>query len=185
MYVSEHTNFQAFELPYTDKIYFKDGNKTVAIIHIDKDWNMWGEAIDPFDIPIDIMNPKFDLLTQTECEQIIMRHMPPECRTDVKQKYNMEKLDYAMIMYKTRLISLTDKYWAAWSEDDRVEDYHPLFNKEIMKEREKSMLRLDPEPEDDEPHTPYWYERPKFKNVGYMQEVVNPIPDEYKDLVFE
>ena len=97
----------------------------------------------------------------------------------------MDKIDYAILMYKTRLITLIDTYWAAWSEDDKAEDYHPRFNKEIMKEREKSMLRLDPEPEDDEPPKPYWYEKPEFKNIGYMQEVVNPIPEEYKDLVFE
>lgn len=183
MYISELTQFQAFEAPYTDKVYYKNGNKTVCIIHIDKDWNMYGDVIDPFDIPIDSLKPKYLPLDQGQCERLIMRHMPPRSREDVKKKYNMKEIDYAMLMYKTRLITLIDTYWAAWSEDDKAEDYHPRFNEEIMEERMSDCIKIDPEPEDLEPRAPYWYELDFL--TGDMNEIVNDIPEEYKDCIFE
>lgn len=151
MYISKYTDFQAFEPPYTDKIYYKEGNKTLCIIHIDNAWNMWGEVLDPFNIPIDVLRPKYDNLNQIQCEQLIMRHMPPRHRLDVKRKYNMENIDYAILMYKTRLITLIDNYWAAWSENDKAEDYHPKYNQSLMEQRFEGCIQLDPEPEDEIP----------------------------------
>lgn len=56
-YISDLTEFRAYESPYTDTMYVKDANKTVCIIHVDEDWNMVGEVIDPFDIPISPIKP--------------------------------------------------------------------------------------------------------------------------------
>ena len=154
MYISEYTDFQAFEPPYTDKIYYKEGDKTLCIIHVDENWNMWGEVKDPYNIPIDILNPKFKPLNQKQCEELIMIHMPPRHRTDVKKRWGMDKIDYAILMYKTRLITLIDSYWVAWSEDDKAEDYHPRYNEKLMEKRFEGAIQIDPEPEDLEESTP-------------------------------
>lgn len=155
-YKSKVTDFAASEPPYTDTVYCKDENKTVCIIHIDKNWNMYGEVIDPYDLFISPVKPIFGPLNQEQCERMLMKDAPKPNRVDVMRELDMEFMDYAKLMYCTRLINLINNYWLAWSEDDKVEDYHPRFNKEIMKKREASMIKLDPEPEDLEPSTPYW-----------------------------
>ncbi|MBO5389212.1 MAG: hypothetical protein J6A59_13995 [Lachnospiraceae bacterium] len=171
-YESKYTNFTASEPPYTNIIYYKNGNKTVVKIHIDNNWNMWGEVLDPFDAVIFPLGPVYRNLTQAECERLLMKDMPKPNRIDVLKKYNMKVMDYATILYSTRLINLISTTWAAWSEDDKVEDYHPRFNEEIMREREKTMLRLDPEPEDDEPPAPYW--KPELDELdGCLFDTVN------------
>lgn len=154
-YESKYTYFCASEPPYTDTIYYKDGNKTVTIIHVDKDWNMSGEVIDPFDQYVSPVEPIWGTLNQEQCERMLLKDMPSPNRTDVKKKYNMDKIDYAMLMYCTRLISMINSYWVAWSENDKAEDYHPRYNEEILKERDSYNIEIDHEPEDDGPSTPY------------------------------
>lgn len=185
-YKSKYTEFQTTEPPYTDKIYYKEGNKTLCIIHIDENWNMWGEVKDPFNIPIDILKPKYKDLTQAQCEELIMRHMPPLRRTDIKKKYNMEIVDYAIIMYKTRLITCIDNYWAAWSEDDKAEEYHPKYNKDIMKARFEDSIKLDEDPED-KIMTPYIKidfekEAHNYHEPNHGKIYINP---EFKNMKFE
>lgn len=179
-YISKYTGFQAFERPYTDTFYYKRGNDTIVIIHVDNDWNMFGEVLDPFLLPISPIEPIYGLLTQQRCEELIMRTMPPPYRKDVLRKYNMKKMDYAMLMYCTRLINLIDTHWMAWSENDKAEDYHPRFNKELMKEREKYMVKLDPEPEDILPSTPYF----TFTEKDTMFYSEENIDNKFKDYAF-
>ena len=93
---------------------------------------------------------------------MLLKDVQKPNRKDVLREYNMEKMDYAKFEYCTRLINLINNYWLVWSEADKAEDYHPRFNKELMKEREKYMLRLDPQLEDNEPPTPYW--QPDWEN---------------------
>ena len=181
-YVSNYTDFTASEPPYTNKIFCKDGNRTVAIIHIDDNWNMWGEVIDPFNLWISPIKPIYTNLTQEQCERMLLKDVPKPNRKDVLREYNMKEMDYAKFMYCTRLINLINNYWLAWSEDDKAEDYHPRFNEELMKEREKYMLRLDPEPEDDEPPTPYW--KPDWENDNLFNKS-EEIPEWVKDYTFE
>lgn len=154
-YISKLTDFRAYEPPYIDTMYFKDGDKTVCIIHADENWNMYGEVLDPFDLPISPIKPIFGQIDQLQCERLIMRNMAPLCRAEeLKKKYGFDKVDYAQIMYRTRTICLIDRYWMAWSPYDKVSDYHPLFNEELMKERFKDSIQLDPEEEDMEPFPP-------------------------------
>lgn len=155
-YISNLTEFRAYEAPYTDTMYVKDGNKTVCIIHIDEEWNMTGEVIDPFNIPISPIKPIYGQLNQLQCEQIIMRHMAPMCREkQLKDKYKFEKVDYAQILYRTRMINLIDTYWVAWSESDKAENYHPLFNTSLMKQRFDGQIQIDSEDEDNHSFPPY------------------------------
>lgn len=183
-YESKYTDFTASEPPYTDKIYYKDGNKTVAIIHIDNNWNMWGEVLDPFDLIISPIKPIFRDLTQKECERMLMKDMPKPNRQDVLDKYNMKVMDYATLVYSTRLINLINCYWVAWSENDRAEDYHPRFNEELMKEREKTMIKLDYEPEDDEPPAPYWV--PDWENGCLFSATnIDDVAEKFSDYTFE
>lgn len=170
-YISDLTEFRAYEAPYTDTIYVKDGNKTVCIIHIDKEWNMTGEVIDPFNIPISPIKPIYGQLNQLQCEQIIMRHMAPMCREkQLKDKYKFDKVDYAQIMYRTRLITLIDTYWVAWSESDRAEDYHPRYNEKLMEERFEDQIVIDKEEEDNEEPVP------RIVTVGYLSDVDTDLP---------
>ena len=120
-YKSKFTDFAASEPPYTDTVYCKDENRTVCIIHIDENWNMYGEVIDPYDLFISPVKPIFGPLNQEQCERMLMKDAPKPNRVDVMRELDMEFMDY-----------------------------------EIMKEREASMIKLDPEPEDLEPSTPYW-----------------------------
>lgn len=175
-YKSKLTQFQTTEPPYTDKIYFKNCNKTVCIIHIEPDWSMYGEVLDPFNIPIDLLTPKFRNLTQYECEELLMWHMPPLNRVDVLKRWNMPIMDYAQLLYRTRLITYVDNYWAAWSEEDKAEDYHPRFNKEIFEERYKDVSFQF----DDYENTPLW--KPDFEKESY--DYHEDIEDEFKDLIF-
>jgi len=168
-YTSEYTNFCASEPPYTDTIYYKDGNKTIAVIHIDKDWNMTGDVLDPFDLPINISEPTWGPLDQVQCERMLMKDMPKPNRKDIMQEYNMgNAIDYAKLVYCTRLINMINSYWVAWSENDKAEDYHPRFNPDILRERDSYSIKLDPEPEDNEPPTPYIdiWDTSKFEPVN-------------------
>ena len=170
-YISDLTEFRAYEAPYTDTIYVKDGNKTVCIIHIDEEWNMTGEVIDPFNIPISPIKPIYGQLNQLQCERIIMRHMAPMCREkQLKEKYKFDKVDYAQIMYRTRLITLIDTYWVAWSESDRAEDYHPRYNEKLMEERFEDQIVIDKEEEDNEEPVP------RIVTVGYLSDVDTDLP---------
>lgn len=117
-YVSNYTDFTASEPPYTNKIFCKDGNRTVAIIHIDDNWNMWGEVIDPFNLWISPIKPIYTNLTQEQCEKMLLKDVPKPNRKDILREYNMKEMDYAKFMYCTRLINLINNYWLAWSEDD-------------------------------------------------------------------
>ena len=148
MYMSDKTFFQAKEPPLIDKFYFKDANKTLCIMHADKDWNMRGEVRDPFNIPLNMLEPKFSDLTQYQCEELLVHRMPPPTRKDVLNRLQLDRMWYDQLMYRTRLIRFTDNYWLAWSEHDKIEDYHPRWNKEILKEHDKYILHLDPEPDD-------------------------------------
>lgn len=176
-YISKLTEFRAYEPPYVDKIYIKDGNKTVCIIHADKNWNMYADIIDPFDLPISPIKPIYGQLNQKQCEQILMLQMAPLCRAEqLKKKYGFDKVDYAYILYKTRLINSTHTYWAAWSEYDRAEDYHPAYNKKLEEEYIKSLPVLEVEDGEivfeDNPE----YEKNCFGG-GDMFEVVGDLPD--------
>lgn len=168
-YESKYTNFTASEPPYTNIIYYKNINKTVVKIHIDNEWNMWGEVVDPFDKVIFPFKPIYRALNQQECEKLLMKDMPKPNRQDVLEKYNMKVMDYSMLLYSTRLINLINNIWVAWSEEDKAEDYHPRFNKELMKEREKTMIKLDYEPEDDEEPTPYCTDIQKERHWFYQE----------------
>lgn len=153
-YVSKYTKFTALECPYTNNIFYKKGNRTIAIVHIDSDWNMWGEVLDPFNLPISPIKPVFGQLNQIQCEEMLLYGTPPASRIDLIEKYNMRKqFDYAKFMYCTRLITMTNDYWLAWSDNDKAEDYHPWFNPHILAERTKHCLRIEPEDEDID--TPY------------------------------
>lgn len=154
-YISNYTNFCASEPPYTDTIYYKNGNETLAKIHVNKDWSMTGSAINPFELPIGLCTAEFGYLNQEQCERLIMQDMPKPNRKDIMKKYNMKVLDYAMIMYKTRLINMINSYWVAWSEDDKVEDYHPRYNEKLRGELDSYLIQLDPESEDNEQLVPY------------------------------
>ena len=142
-YESKFTNFQTDMEVLTNTMYYKDINKTICIIHVNDDWSMNGKVLDPFDLPISPIKPIFTDLDQEMCEKIIMRTMPPPYRQDILKKYNFKVMDYGLMLYKTRLINLLDTYWMAWSEDDKVEDYHPRFNEYIDKERSKNRLQFD------------------------------------------
>lgn len=171
-YISELTEFRAYEPPYTDKIYIKDGNKTVCIIHADENWSMYGDVVDPFNIPISPIKPIYTRLNQFQCERIIMRNMPPMIRVEqLKREYGFDKVDYAIVMYRTRLITLIDTYWAAWSEEDKAEDYHPRFNAELMKQRFEGQIEIDPEEEDKYPMPPW------SKCEGYLFDGVDELPE--------
>lgn len=101
-----------------------------------------------------------------------MRNMAPMCREkQLKDKYKFDKVDYAQILYRTRMITLIDTYWMAWSEDDKAEDYHPLFNKSLMEQRFEGQIQIDPEEEDNVPFPPY----AKITS-GDMFETVNKLP---------
>ena len=39
-YKSKYTEFQTTEPPYTDKIYYKEGNKILCIIHTERKMNI-------------------------------------------------------------------------------------------------------------------------------------------------
>lgn len=129
MYKSKYTEFTAYEEPYTDKFYFKYTNETVAIIYVDKDWNMYGDVLDPFQMPV-----KTFKLDQVDCEKLILIKLPT-WRADVKRRSGLDKYDTAMLLYKSRGINLLNNYWFAWAESDKIEDYHPLFNAEIAEAR--------------------------------------------------
>lgn len=154
-YTSKLTKFTAGAPPLTDKIYYKDGNKTVAIIYVDNEWNMHGVPLDPYDLPISPLKPIYTELNQKQCELMLLKDTPPPNRKDIIDYYGDKVIDYSKILYSTRLINLLTHYWVAWSEDDKAEDYHPLFNKDIMKRRMNSYIKLDWEPEDDEESQPY------------------------------
>lgn len=168
-YVSKYTYFCANDEPLTDKIYCKYGNKTTCIIHVNEDWNMTGEVIDPFNLYISPLKPIYRDLTQEECERMLLKDTPQPNRKDIIEKYGVNGvIDYAKFMYSTRLINMINTYWLAWSENDKAEDYHPLYNKDILKERDSSSIVIDPEPEDLEPKEPYW--QPDIKNtIDYVE----------------
>lgn len=88
-------------------------------------------------------------------EHGLFKGYPPPNRKDIIDYYGDKVIDYSKILYSTRLINLLTHYWVAWSEDDKAEDYHPLFNKDIMKRRMSSYIKLDWEPEDDKESQPY------------------------------
>lgn len=129
MYRSKYTEFIAYEPPYVEKIYYKHRNETVVALHIEKDWTMYGEVLQPFNLIV----PKFSL-DQVDCEKLILDKLPA-WREDVKQRSGLDKYDSAMLMYKYRGIDMLNDYWFAWSENDKIEDYHPKFNKEIAELR--------------------------------------------------
>lgn len=97
-----------------------------------------------------------------------MRHMPPLRRPDIRKRWNMEIVDYAQLMYRTRLITCTDNYWAAWSEDDKAEDYHPNYNPEIMRERYSDVAFYDPDYE----ITPLY--RPDYEKESLFYKELSP-----------
>lgn len=129
MYKSKYTDFVAYEEPYTDKFYFKLKNETIAIIHVSCDWKVWGEVIQPLKMPVNAFS-----LNQIDCEKLILMNLP-NWREDVKERSGLTRYDKAMLLYMYRGINSLNSHWFAWSEDDRIEDYHPLYNAEIAEAR--------------------------------------------------
>ena len=129
MYKSQYTEFIAYESPYIDKIYYMHMNKIIAIIHVDSNWSMHGEVLHPFDMIVKTFG-----LNQIDCEKLILSKLPA-WREDVKRRSKLDRYDSAMLLYKYRGIDMLNNYWFAWSQDDKIEDYHPKYNKEIAEAR--------------------------------------------------
>lgn len=161
-YISKVTDFMALDPPIPYEIYYKHGNKTVCIIHVGRDWSMWGEVIDPYDIPVALFTPKFEPLDQRMCEKLLLKHMPPSSRKDVLIRHNMEQFDHPTLIYATRLITLLDDYWLAWDENERAEDIHPRFNDKLKQEYLDALPKLPLEEGEVIEKTPLWCEREEF-----------------------
>lgn len=128
-YRSKNTDFTAHEKPYVNKIYFKYCNITVALLTVTENWGLEGEVIYPFKMPV-----KCFKLDQFDCEKLILDFIPA-WREDVKIRSGLKEYDSAMLLYKYRGITRLNKWWFAWSEQDRIEDYHPEYTPELDKLR--------------------------------------------------
>lgn len=121
------TKFIAYEEPYIDKIYFKFNTETKVIIYINKDWSMHADVLDPF-----FFHPAKFVMDQYDCEMLILENTPID-REDILGRMELDKYDTAQMLYRSRGITLLSLRWFAWSEDDKIEDYHPLKNPEALK----------------------------------------------------
>lgn len=136
-YRSKITGFIAEEEPYVDKIYYKFDTETKAIIYVGSGWVMHGDVLDPF-----FFIPAKFTLDQYDCERLILQNTPID-REDILKRMKLDKYDTAQMLYRSRGITLQDLKWFAWSEDDKIEDYHPLRNQNALKamqERDKDIF---------------------------------------------
>lgn len=135
LYKSRFTDFIAYNEPLVDKIYYKWSNVTAAIILVDNNWKMRGIIKNENLVPSLIHRTE---LSQSECENCIMSHMPSPNRQDILIRLELKVYDSAEYIYRTRAISAFDLFWLAWSDDDKAEDYLPMRNYKIWKSRFKS-----------------------------------------------
>ena len=125
IYKNDDTGFITYIKPLTNKIYYKIKNETAAIIYIDDNWGMEVDVVNPFAFN----TPIFHL--SSEWAERKMVALSPRNMQRILDAFNVERYDTAEMMYKTRGISYVRDDWFAWSEDDKIEDYHPRFNPEL------------------------------------------------------
>lgn len=106
--------------------YFMEGNNLLATIYVSDGWKLMGEVNDVVNFPYRCLIPigsDFNL-DQDDCEYIIRKRIRP----------NRGYKDYDEIkeLGARRGANTLDNYWFAWSLQDRAEDWHPRFNKELM-----------------------------------------------------
>lgn len=120
------SNFITHEKLRPDIIYIKAGNKVIGDIQIDSEWNMHGTIYHPglffSSYPV--------ILTDAQCKYFLASRVAPP-RPLLLEQAGLSEYDTMSLIYRTRGISYLDDIWLAWAPDDRAEDYHPRFNKDI------------------------------------------------------
>lgn len=125
VYRNDKTGFITYIKPLTDKIYYKIKNTTAAIIYVGENWEMTAEVVDPFAFS----TPLFTLSEDWAEKKIVS--LSPRNYPRIIKAFGVSRYDTAVLLYKSRGIDYVRDDWFAWSEDDKIEDYHPRFNPEL------------------------------------------------------
>lgn len=125
VYKNDGTGFITYIKPLTNKIYYKIKNETAAIIYINDNWGIEVDVVNPFAFNTPIFH-----LSSDWAERKMVATSPRNMQR-ILDVFNVERYDTAEMMYKTRGISYVRDDWFAWSEDDKIEDYHPRFNPDL------------------------------------------------------
>lgn len=125
IYRNDKTGFITYMRPLTNKIYYKIKNETAAIIDIDDNWKMKAEVVNPF-----AFNTPIFSLPEDWAEKKIVA-LSPRNMDRILKTFKVDRYDTAEMLYKTRGIEFVRDDWFAWTEDDKIEDYHPRYNPEM------------------------------------------------------
>ena len=108
-------------------IYVKHRNSTCVEIDINEDWTMLGTSKST-----KIQDMGYNgIMSDAQCKHFLSTRVAPNRGKFMLDELGLKEYDTMEILYRTRGIQPKDDWWLAWSEDDKAEDYHPNFNKEI------------------------------------------------------
>ncbi len=125
IYKNDSTGFITYIKPLCNKLYYKVKNDTVAVINVSENWEMSVDIVNPFAFTL----VKYGA-DKEWAENLIVQLVPRDMER-ILRVYNIERYDTAVMLYRSRGINYVRDDWFAWSEDDKIEDYHPRFNKAL------------------------------------------------------